>query len=561
MLAGMAVRDVIRATRWESMGIPEARRCLATLGWDVSEGPAGVRVRLGAGAGDLAVIVAHGVEGLATLETIVAMHSGTEAVVGPSWGSGVGVRSTIVRQGPRPVSSCEIGEGLALLAHGEVYVPPAIIAGTQSRWKPGRSPDELEPGVLPMWVGGAAAALRERARRALAENSDWHAALYRTKAGSIRNTFANVCSILRNAPEFQTLRYNEMTVSPELDGGTITDAQLGAAREGIENRYGFSPSADAMASGFTTVASERAYHPVREYLEALRWDGRARLDRVAVDILGAEDTTFHTACVRKWFISAVARALRPGCKVDTCMVLVGPQGVGKSTFFRILGGKWFADTSVDLESKDAMLQINHAWIYELGELDHVTSRAHAGRIKAFITSQIDKYRPPYARAVVGVPRCNVIVGSTNEDAFLADPTGSRRFWCIRVPGAVNQDALERDRDQLWAEALEAYRASQPWWLSAEDEAEQRTHAEAFTMLDPWEPTVLAWVASADGAVTTTRILTAALSIEIGRVTQKDSQRVGAIMRRAGFTNPVARLLGTTQRVWREAVTALEPFDV
>ena len=125
---------------------------------------------------------------------------------------------------------------------------------------------------------------------------------------------------------------------------------------------------------------------------------------------------------------------------------------------------------------------------------------------------------------------------------------------------MNQDALDRDRDQLWAEALESYRASQPWWLSAEDEVEQRTHAEAFTMLDPWEPTVLAWVASADGAVTTTRILTAALSIEIGRVTQKDSQRVGAIMRRAGYANPVSRLHGTPQRVWREAVTASDPID-
>jgi hypothetical protein len=260
----MAVWDVIRATRWESMGIPEARRCLATLGWDASAGPDGVRIRLGASDGDLAVVVAHGSEGLATLEAIGAMHSGTEAITGPCWGSGVGVRSMVVRQGPRPVSSCELGEGLALLAHGEVYVPPAIIAGTQGRWRPGRSPDDLEPHILPPWVGGAAAALRERTRRAAAEGSDWHAALYRTKAGSIRNTFANICSILRNAPEFLTLRYNEMTVSPELDGGTITDAQLGAAREGMENRYGFGPSADAIAAGFTTVASERAYHPVRE---------------------------------------------------------------------------------------------------------------------------------------------------------------------------------------------------------------------------------------------------------------------------------------------------------
>lgn len=380
----------------------------------------------------------------------------------------------------------------------------------------------------------------------------WREELYVTKKGAVRNTFANVCTILRHAPEYATLRFNTMTRTPELRGERVNDALLGSIREQIERTYGFSPGADAVVSALVTVSAERGYHPVAEYLRGLAWDGVPRLDTVAERILRAAPTAIVVTMVRAWFLSAVARALTPGCKVDTALVLVGGQGAGKSTFFRVLAGKWFGDTAVDLESKDAQMQLAATWVYELGELDHVTSRAHAGRIKAFLTSPVDTYRPPYGRSVEVIPRSNVIVGSTNEAQFLNDPTGDRRFWCVQV-GRVDLETLARERDQLWAEAVAAFEGGEGWWLSREAEDARSDAAEEHRIVDPWEEVVRDWLSGLTPHelrdLTSKRILSGPLRLPIDRVTAREQQRLAAIMRRLGWTNRVLRVDGGNARVW------------
>lgn len=374
---------------------------------------------------------------------------------------------------------------------------------------------------------------------------DWTIDLRYSKEGALLGSFGNICKILRNDERFgRDLKYNEMRLTPELRGEPVTDAVCGAMREAFEQAWNCDPAVEKFRAAMLSVSHERKFHPVISYLDALRWDGVSRIDAVADSILHAGTAPLTIRMVACFFISTVARAYKPGCKVDTTLVLVGKQGLCKSWFFRILGEPWFSDSAIDMTNKDALLQLHDSWIYEWPEIEAITSQKHAGTVKAFVSSQIDIFRPPYGASVVRVPRTNVIVGTTNTTRFLEDETGSRRFWAVDVAEHVEVDLLATLRDQLWAEAVARFRSGETWWLDEVSEQEREVRAEEHRVRDPWEDVVARWlhglqndaIRPQDLPVTSREIMAKALDLPAAQQHRGSENRVGAVMRALGWTH-------------------------
>jgi len=232
------------------------------------------------------------------------------------------------------------------------------------------------------------------------------------------------------------------------------------------------------------------YHPVRDYLQGLVWDQRKRLHGMLADYFGAFDKgqpeDYIAEAGLRWMVSAVARIMSPGCQVDHLLVLEGPnQGEGKSSGLRILAGDDnFSDSLPhDLSHKDAKDHVRGKWIIELPELTQF-KRNEIETLKAFITRREEVFRPSYGRHEIRAPRQCVFAGTTNETEYLVDTTGNRRFWGVSI-GAIDLDALRRDRDQLWAEAAHLYRAGERWHLTRQMEQVAAAEAGKRMATDPW----------------------------------------------------------------------------
>ena len=355
--------------------------------------------------------------------------------------------------------------------------------------------ERLEINAVTTRVENYAEGLIELALERLHANGPtWQADLLRTKSGAVRPLLANAISAFSGAPEWHwVLGHNDLTLKTTVLRPTPWD-------EGPFQIRAWTPTDDALAADWLqrqhvpcgieivqqaieTVAHWARFHPVRQYLSRLKWDGTARVDRFASTYLGTAPSPYAAAISRCWLISAVARVMRPGCKVDHVLILEGPQGAGKSTAAGILGGQWFTDELSDVGSKDAAMQSLGAWIIELSELDAL-SRSDISKMKAFISRSTDRFRPPYGRRVIESNRQCVFVGTTNSEAYLRDETGGRRFWPIKV-GRIDRDALRRDRDQIWAEALVRFDRGEQWWLRPEETTSAAVEQSARFEEDAW----------------------------------------------------------------------------
>jgi putative DNA primase/helicase len=304
---------------------------------------------------------------------------------------------------------------------------------------------------------------------------------------------------------------------------------------------------DVLRSVIELEARSNPFHPVREYFGRLTWDGQPRLSRFLLDYCDAtayaevsDDQTrgaaYIEAVTRAFFVSAVARVHSPGCKSDCMLILEGSQGALKSRLLRTVAicEDWFTDSLPhNLESKDAREHLAGRWIVEMSEIAQFR-RTEIETVKSYLSCQVDKYRPSYGRSVVSIPRQCVFIGTTNAANYLHDPTGNRRFWPVRV-GKIRLAEAERIVEQLWAEAVNAYRSGEAWWLSSpelERLAAREQHGRL--ELDPWHDQIADYVAaqSTGGEFTTAQIMSH-LKVDSGRRDRSHEMRVGNILRALG----------------------------
>jgi predicted P-loop ATPase len=391
-----------------------------------------------------------------------------------------------------------------------------------------------------------------------AGRDDWRDRLLRGRGDVPKTVLANAALPMREAPEFagafvfDEFRTEIMVAIPlpwdmstTFERRPLTDLDALRTTEWLQH-HGVDVGDDVVGKAIGMVGQEARFHPVREYLMALEWDRRPRVDRWLSDYLGAADDPYTVAVARRFLIGCVARVLRPGCKLDTLPILEGSQGIGKSSTFKILGEPWFSDEIADLNSKDAAMQMRGVWLIELPELDALSAK-EASAIKAFLSRSNDRYRPPYGRAVIEVPRQCVFAGSTNVDAYLKDSTGGRRFWPVKVKRA-DLRRLADDRDQLWAEALALYQGGEKWWLDTR-ELENAAAEQQFDRYigDPWTERVQAFLGTRS-SVSIADILDGCLFIDTGRQTRAEQMRVSGILTAHGWRR--RRVRTSAGLVWR-----------
>jgi len=361
----------------------------------------------------------------------------------------------------------------------------------------------------------------------------WRGRLQSSKQG-YKKTMTNLMMFLENVRELgPNLRWNELAQRPEWFGKPLTDADLIDVRLHLE-RNGFEPTTSDVYPAVIRHARQNAFHPVRDYLTSLTWDGTKRLDHWLQACLGAPDTAFVRAVGRKTLIAAVARAFQPGCKVDTVLVLEGPQGIRKSTAIATLFGPEVTAESVNLfdQHNKMVMSMMGAWCVELAEFIAI-QRKDQNTVKGMLSMRADTVVLPYAKMASTHPRQCIFFGTINpgESGYLTDATGNRRYWPVAVT-AANIDLIQTRRDQIWAEARQEFDAGEQWWLTDEEEKLAITQVAEREEYDIWEE-ILADKLAGFQTCTTSAVLQE-LGIPHERKDRRAELRVAKCLRKLGF---------------------------
>jgi putative DNA primase/helicase len=290
------------------------------------------------------------------------------------------------------------------------------------------------------------------------------------------SNISNVLLAIRKGKGFDDTYKDLFTEQVIFKGNPIKDSDAPSACEFLERTYGFkSVRKDIMSDAIDLVANENKRNTLTDYLNGLQWDGIARIEQSFVYLLGAEDTEYNASISKNFWLMLAARGLFPGCKCDNMIVIEGKQGDKKSVFLKTIGGKLFKEVRSAMSSKDFCHEISGTWIASIAELEAMKSSKSIESIKAIITTDSDHFRPPYGRNVIDRPRQCIFVGTTNQDEYLNDITGNRRFWPV-ISTKIDIEETKIIKDQCLAEAVKLIKDGDPWWLvpeTAKDEQLQR----------------------------------------------------------------------------------------
>lgn len=396
----------------------------------------------------------------------------------------------------------------------------------------------------------------------------WKSSLLRTARGELQGCTANVVKILTKDKDWEgVLQYDEF-ISDVVVGKPppwTKDIRSAVPRREtdwretdmvrlavwLSNRYGIVAPTSIVKEAVHVVAERVVVHPLRDWLLSLKdeWDGEPRVDTLFTRLAHAKDTPLTREVSKNFLISAVARIFKPGCQVDSMPILEGDQGIGKTSFLKILAGEeWFLSTSVEPGSKDSYQILKRKWIVEFGELDSMT-RSEASKVRQYVSQAVDSYRPSYGTKAIDVPRQAVFSGTVNPEGsgYLKDNTGARRFWPVACGGQHGKKriwlkTLRREREQIWAEAVVRFLKGEEWHITdprliraaavvAEDR--RQTH--------PWEQIIGKWLSKLKPeqvarGVTTYEVMTRALGLDRGQLNRGDEMVVSSILTICGWGN-------------------------